>query len=149
MTLTRFIQSICILALLTSLPVIGYAENTVEFDNYLIHYNALSTDFLLPAVAHTYGIKRSKNSGMVNIVVQKKTSSGTEGVNAKVAGTGVNLNAQLKRLKFHRIKDGDVIYYIADFRITNKEMLNFKLNVTPEGADRSYPIEFRHEFYVN
>lgn len=149
MTLSRCTQCIFGLVLLTGLPVISCAGNTAEFDDYLIQYNALSTDTLLPAVARAYKLRRSKNSGMVNIVVQKKTSSGAKGVTAKITGTGINMNQQLKRLKFNEIKDADVIYYIADFRITNKEMLNFKLEVTPAGSDHSYPIEFRQEFYVH
>jgi len=143
------IQSIICLVLLTSLPVISCAENTAEFGDYLIHFNALSTDTLLPAVARAYEIRRSKNRGMVNIVVQKKTSSGAKGVTAKITGTGVNMSAQLKRLEFNEIKDADVIYYIADFRITHKEMMKFKLEVTPEGSDLSYPIEFQQVFYIH
>ena len=64
---------------------------------------------------------------MVNIVVQKKTSSGAKGVTAKITGTSVNMSAQLKRMKFKEIKDADVTYYIANFHITHEDILTFKL----------------------
>ena len=81
---------------------------------------------------------------MLNIVVQHKG----KGVHAKVTGTGVNLNSQLKHLKFREIKDGDVTYYISSFRVTNKETISFKVKVQPEGASKAHTVKFKKEFYT-
>jgi len=116
MTSSRFISRFFGLALLLSLPLSSYAENITKFGDYVIHHTALPTDVLLPKVAKAYKIKRSKNRGMLNIVVQHNG----KGVAAKVTGTGTNLNSQLKHLQFREIKEGDVIYYISSFRVTNK-----------------------------
>jgi hypothetical protein len=85
---------------------------------------------------------------MINIVVQHKTANGTKGVMAKVTGTGSNLNGQLKHLTFREIKEENVIYYISDFRVTNKEMITFKINVQPEGSNESHEVTFKQEFYT-
>jgi len=145
MTASHLIARLFSFALLVSLPFTSYAENVAEFGDYVIHHNALPTDILLPEVARAYKIKRSKNRGMVNIVVQHKG----KGIPAKVTGTGTNLNAQLKNLKFREIRDGDVTYYISDFRVTHKENINFKVNVKPAGSNKTLTIKFKKEFYTN
>jgi len=144
MTLSRFIARFLGLALLLSLPLSSYAENVTKFGDYVIHHTALPTDILLPEVARAYKIKRSKDRGMLNIVVQHKG----KGIGAKVTGTGTNLNSQLKNLEFREIKDGDVIYYISSFRVTNKETITFKVNVQPAGSGKTHMVKFKKEFYT-
>ena len=144
MSLFRFISRLLSLALLISLSFSSYAENVSKFGDYVIHHTALPTDILLPDVARAYKIKRSKNRGMLNIVVQHK---GT-GIAAKVTGTGSNLNSQLKHFEFREIKDGDVTYYIANFRVTHKEVIKFKINVQPSGSSKNYTVKFKKEFYT-
>ena len=132
------------LVLLVTISFNSYAENTSKFGDYVIHHTALPTDILLPEVARAYKIKRSKNRGMLNIVVQHKGV----GIGAKVTGTGVNLNSQLKHLEFREIKDGDVTYYISSFRVTNKETINFKVKVQPTGSSKTHTVTFKKEFYT-
>ena len=117
MTISRILA----LVLLITMPFSSYAENVTKFGDYVIHHTALPTDILLPEVARAYKIKRSKNRGMINVVVQHKG----KGIKAKVTGTGTNLNSQLKNLEFREINDGDVTYYISSFRVTNKEVITF------------------------
>jgi len=145
MTSSRFISRFIGLALLISLPLSSYAENVTKFGDYVVHHTALPTDVLLPKVAKAYGIQRSKNRGMLNIVVQHKGKA----TKAKVTGTGTNLNSQLKHLAFREIKDGDVIYYISSFRVTNKEVINFKINIQPSGSSKEQTVKFKKEFYTN
>lgn len=144
MTISRFIVRLLSSALLVCVSFSSYAENVSKFGDYVIHHTALPTDILLPEVARAYKIKRSKNRGMLNIVVQKNG----KGTTAKVTGTGVNLNSQLKHLKFREINEGDVTYYISSFRVTNKEMISFKVNVQPTGSSKSYTVNFKKEFYT-
>ena len=132
------------LVLLAVIPFSSYAENVSKFGDYVIHHTALPTDILLPEVARAYKIKRSKNRGMLNIVVQNKG----KGISAKVTGTGVNLNSQLKHLQFREIIDGDVTYYISSFRVTNKETISFKIKVQPTGSSKTHTIKFKKEFYT-
>ena len=140
MTLIRILA----LALFITIPFNSYAQNITKFGDYVIHHTALPTDILLPEVARAYKIKRSKNRGMLNIVVQHKG----KGVRAKVTGTGVNLNSQLKNMEFREINDGDVTYYISSFRVTNKETITFKIKVQPAGSSKSHTVKFKKEFYT-
>ncbi len=144
MTSSRLIARFLGLALLLSIPLSSYAENVTKFGDYVIHHIALPTEILLPEVARAYRIKRSKNRGMLNIVVQHKG----KGISAKVTGTGVNLNSQLKHFKFNEIKDGDATYYISSFRVTHKETINFKIKVQPTGSSKVHMVKFQKEFYT-
>ena len=145
MAISRQIVRFFAVALLISLPFTSNAENLTKFGDYVIHHTALPTDILLPEVARAYKIKRSKDRGMINIVVQHKG----KGVGAKVSGTGSNLNGQLKLLQFNEIKDGEVTYYISTFRVTNKEVINFKVKVQPSGSSSAHTVEFRKEFFTH
>ncbi len=144
MTRVRFLPRFLLMVLLATLSLNSQAENAVRFGDYVIHHTALPTDILLPEVARAYKITRSKNRGMINIVVQHNG----KGVTAKVTGTGSNLNAQLKHLKFKEIREGDVTYYISTFRVTHKEIINFKIKVKPDGADKTFTVKFQKEFYT-
>ena len=58
--------------LLAMLAVTGHAENSKDFGQYVVHFNALATDQLPARVAREYRITRSKNRGMINITVLRK-----------------------------------------------------------------------------
>jgi len=126
------------------------AQNSQDFGNYIVYYNAFTTDFLQPATARTYGITRSKNRGMINISVQRKRMNTVgEPVEATITGNATNLNAQVKNLSLREIKEGNAVYYIAEFPISNMETLDFKLQVTPKGQSTPFHVEFRQQFYTN
>lgn len=135
-----------LLGILASTPVL--AENSQEFGDYVVHYNALGTDFLAPDVAKHYGITRSKNRGMINISVLKK-SLGVAGqpVHAQVSARAVNLNNQTRTLDVREVDDKGAIYYVAEFPVTNRETLEFTVEVIPKG-DTPKTVKFRQQFFV-
>jgi hypothetical protein len=125
------------------------AEKAVELDGYVIHYNALSTDFLSPEVAKLYGISRSKNRGMLNITVLKKHMGlASLPVPAIVTASAVNLSNQTKALAPREVTDGGAIYYIAEFPVSDKEMLEFNISVRPEGG-KTHDLSFTQQFHTN
>lgn len=145
MIVFRLFARFFVLVLFFSIPLSSNAADVTKFGKYVIHHTALPSVILLPEVARAYKIKRSKNRGLVNIVVQHNG----KGITAKVTGTGSNLSGQLKHFEFKDVKDGDVSYYISSFRITNKEIINFKINVQPTGSSKSYTVKFKKEFYTH
>jgi hypothetical protein len=138
-----------ILAVLVTNP--AYAERSKTLGNYVVHYNALTTDFIKPKTANEYKIKRSKNRGMVTIAIQKKAEPNKamgKAVTANVSGFAKNLNGQTRNLNFKLIKEGTAIYYIDDFSVTNQEVIDFVLKITPNGENKSYNLQFRQQFYT-
>lgn len=127
------------------------AQRSNEIGNYVVHYNALGTNFLQPATAKEYKIKRSKNRGMITIAIQEKAPAGKpigKAVSANVSGFSKNLNGQTRNLKFRKVTEGNAIYYIDDFSITNQEVIDFVLTIKPNDQNNSYSLKFRQQFFT-
>lgn len=138
------------LALLCLLAFTARAENSQDFGDYVVHFNALTTDILQPKVATEYGIKRSGSHAMLNVVVLRKVLGATgQPVTAKVTGSASTLHGQVSNLNLREIREPNAIYYIADFGIGNEEILNFKIDVLPEGETESFPVQFRQQFFTH
>lgn len=126
-----------------------WAEQSKTFSDYVVHYNAFSTDMLEPAIAKQYGIKRSKNRAMFNISVQKKIM-GTTGqpVGATISGHATNLNGQTKTLQPRKIVEDTAIYYIGELPVTHREVLDFDFYITPAGEKNPFNLKFRQQFFT-
>jgi hypothetical protein len=136
--------------LLTVPPLPVQAEQTRDFGDYVVHYNALVTDLLAPEVARNYGIQRSSHRGLVNITVRKKPSAVAAGepVPARVKVTTTHGGKQLHELEVREIREQGAIYYIAEFDIDRNLTLNFDLSVTPADQNNTYIFSFSRQFYV-
>ena len=145
----RSLLVVALSLLFSSISTSLWAEQSKTFSDYVVYYNAFSTDMLQPSVAKQYGIKRSKNRAMFNISVQKKIM-GTTGqpVAADISGKAINLNAQTKTLEPRKIVEGTAIYYIGEFSVTHREVLDFDFNITPEGESNPYNLKFRQQFFT-
>ncbi len=132
------------------LPVTTQAEQYETFGDYTVHYSAFTTDTMMPSMARSYKIKRSKNRVMVNISIMKHQadSSFGEPVKSHIEGTATNLNQQLRELSMREIVEQGAIYYIADTPVNNKETLKFNFIITPEGESSSYTLSFQEQFYT-
>ena len=140
---TRFILAIS-LASLNS-----YAENSMEFGDYVVHYNAFRSDTISPEVAKQYGLARASNRILVNIAVLKKVMNTTgKPTSSKVTGHASNLTGQLKQLEFKEITEGTAIYYLAEAKISDGEFLKFDIKIMPEGETRAARLKFNKRFFT-
>ncbi len=123
-------------------------------DGYVIHYNAVNNDFLNPETAKTYQITRSKYRAFLMVSV-KTDDKKSQAVHAKVTAEAADsLTGQLlKTFKMREIVEGSAdskaIYYIGDFRFSNKERLTFTVRVDSEYRSSEYAFEFAQQFFVN
>jgi hypothetical protein len=136
--------------LLTLLSPLGVlAENSQDFGDYVIHYNALATDMLPPAVARDYHITRSQNRGMLNITVLKKVlGSPGQPVHARVEASARNLAGQDRTINMREIREGNAIYYIGEFGVANEETLKFKVRARPQGERDFFEVDLSQDFYT-
>ena len=138
------------LACLCLIALSARAENSQDFGDYVVHFNALTTDILQPKVATEYGIKRSGSHAMLNVVVLRKVLGATgQPVIATVTGIATTLNGQQRNLNLREIREPNAIYYIADFGIGNEEILTFMLDVRPTGETDSFKVQFRQQFFTH
>ena len=56
---------------------------------------------------------------------------------------------QSQVLEFQEIREGQAIYYIAEFKFINEEWRFFEFDFAPEGSERSHRFKFRHQLYEN
>ncbi len=139
----------CLLAFF-SLPLAAeQTENTTSIPGHTIHHSVITTDSLTPEIARTYNIQRSKNRGMLNVSVIKNVPGTTgEAVPAEIKASSVNLTGQVNDLSLREIREGQAIYYIAEFGVTDQETLKFNLRVKPQGAPQSYKAQLSHQFFI-
>lgn len=123
-------------------------NDPMRFGDYEVHFSAFNSTFIAPEIAKAYKLERSPKHGLVNIAVRNvKDSEVGTAVTALLEGQHKNLLQQSVPLQFMEVKEGTAVYYLAGFRFSNEEMLEFSIDVKPEGSDKSYPVTFRQTFY--
>ncbi|MCP3671555.1 MAG: DUF4426 domain-containing protein [Gammaproteobacteria bacterium] len=144
------LRRVCTISILLLLSSPALAENSTRSGDYTIHHNALKSDFLSPAIAKAYNIQRSKFRGLLNISVIKN-ESGTTGtsVKAQIELKVANLNNVPKEIELKQVVEDQAIYYIGDFPVVNREIVNFNLKVIPEGQSRPISARFSQQFYID
>ena len=149
MKLRRSCVSILLGCLLCLSALTGNAENSKDFGQYVVHFNALATDQLPARVAREYRITRSKNRGMINITVLRKVlGSPGQPVHAFVEVAGTNLAGQYRRIPVREVREGNAIYYIGEFGVTHEETVRFDVRVRPQGTPDTMQVEFSQDFYT-
>ena len=118
-----------------------------EFDRYVVHYSVVNTTFLAPEIARAYQIRRSSSRALVNIVIMKRDGDDFESVPGTVNGKTVNLNRQVRNLRFREVRDGDAYYHLAEVPVRPGEVLDFQLRVSASGDDEVMPLNFRRTFH--
>lgn len=139
-------------ALLLSLlcaPLLASAASPQVFGNYTVHYSAFSTDVLQPQVAEAYDIVRSKNRGMLTLSIFKNDLlPAGRPVRARIDIQASNLTGQLRTFDVRLVDEGNAIYYLSDFHIAHEEMLDFVINIVPDGETAPLVVKFRQQFYT-
>lgn len=134
-------------ALISLISLPSYAEQFKNIKNSEIHYSAFNSTLITAEVATQYQLKRNGHSAILNISVLDNSKLGKPAVDATITGTAKNLIGQIKTLEFKQIKEGQAIYYLAQFSISDEESLTFNINVDA-GMTGSGPITFTQKFYV-
>ena len=139
-----------LLALLSALPFSAFAEKSLDFGDYTVHFNAFRSDSLTPEIAKAYQLTRRNNRMVVNITVRKRDKDGTTSpTKASITGFASNLSSQVKNLTFREIHDGDAIYYLAQAQVSNRETLKFDIKATPEGQKITAKVKFKQQFFTD
>lgn len=126
------------------------AQQAQNFQDYTVHYNALSSSLISPEVAKVYGIRRSDSRALINISVLKNTENALPtAAKATVTASARNLTGQTRKIEMREINEGDdAIYYIGELSVRNMETFDFSVMVTPEGQSKPFNVKFRQQFYT-
>lgn len=131
-------------------PALRGTENFRDFGNYVVHFNAISTNQLTPDIARQYGIVRSDNRAMLNVSIIKKEPATTGvPVSGSVSASAVNLTGQHKNMTLREIREEQAVYYIGELPVANEETLIFTIDVTPMNEPSRFSVRYMKQFYVN
>ncbi len=135
-----------LLVLLALQSNFGNADTRL-FGDVELHYSVVNSTFVDPAIAGRYGIVRAKDRAFVNLALRRQLPEGGDvAITAKFEGRTWDL-LQNQFLNFREIREGEAIYYIADFEFSNGEIRFFDITLLPEGAEQSDQFRFQHKVY--
>ena len=136
------------LSLLLLLASQSAGAKSLQFGAFEVHYTVVNSTFVDPDVAAHYQIIRARDRAFVNLAVREQLADGSDrAVTAKMEGRTWDL-FQNQFLEFREVREGEAIYYIADFKFSDGELRFFDIAVLPAGAQRSKQIKFQHKVYV-
>ena len=121
------------------------AEQKKQLGPWDVHYIAMPSTMIDPAIAKEYQLERSKFQGLLNISVLKTTDQSAQQVS--IEGVAKNLLGQQKELVFREVIEGKAVYYLAQLPYRNEERFSFTLQI--KQGDVSQQLEFTHTFYVD
>jgi len=138
--------------ILVALSASAQAGPSTTFDDYEVYHSVIPSTFIQPQVAEAHGLTRSRSIGLLNIsVLERHTDDDTlpKGVDSHLEGYITNNVQQRQRLSFKRVRDGDAIYYLAQFQYRDGELLTFNITASPYGHSGDLPMRFSRELYVD
>ncbi len=121
------------------------AEQSVAVGPYEIHYSAVGTEMLDRQVARSYGITRSRSRAMLSITVLENGRA----IAASIDASAVNREGQQRSLRMRVVEEQDTVYHLGFVNVSNAEILDFDVKVTPAGADTPIIIRFAQTFFVD
>ncbi|OZG74764.1 hypothetical protein BTA51_04420 [Hahella sp. CCB-MM4] len=144
----RALTNSLIFILLSLFVTFANAEQKQVFGDYEVHYIALPTTVLDPAIAKQYNLARSKSTGFLNVSVLKKQADGTtRAISAFVRGHVRNMVQQQRELEFSRISEGSAVYQIAQFWYSEGENMVFELEVQADPEQGPFSLRFSQAIY--
>lgn len=146
--MTALARWILFCGLIASGTGVSHAQQSERFGPYELHYSVVNTTFLAPEVAANYGIVRGKKRAILTLAVREHLGDSSVTRVTQLQGRTWDL-IQNQTLDFLEIREGEAVYYIADFKFINEEWRFFEVDFRPEGADQTYTFEFKHQLYVD
>jgi hypothetical protein len=138
------------LALILTFAVNAHAD-TSTLGDFTVHYLAVNSTFLEPQIAAQYGIERGSRLGFINVAVLRNETDSSIGtpVAATLTGSKFNLMQQSSPLQFKEVREGEAIYYIAQFDFSDAETLRFEIAVQPEDKGEPQKITWNTQLYAD
>lgn len=129
-----------LLTLCLTLP--AAAERLQRFGDLEVHYNVFNSSFLQPDIAAASGLVRSKTQGVLNVAVLR---GGKAVPTATVSGEVKNLLGQVRSITFRRVTEGEAVYHLGQFTMSDREVLTFNLKIQDGSA--THRLDFNQEVF--
>lgn len=139
-----FLRNLALAApLALAMPLVaGQAPYRKEFDDYTVVYSAVRADTIPEEVARRHALPSTSNAALLNVTVQRDGAN----VEAVIDARATNLARQTRDIEMRETVANELVSYLGVVEIADREVLDFVIDVMPEGARQSYRIEFRETF---
>ena len=134
------------LLLLLLIPVTTLAGSEQQ-GRFELLYSVVNSTFVEPDTAAIYQMVRAKDRAFLNLAVRETLDDGSDrAVTARFQGRSWDL-FQNQFLEFREVREGDAIYYIAEFTFRDGETRFFDLDWAAEGMKYSSNLRFHQKVY--
>lgn len=127
----------------------GVEDTSRETDTHIIYFNVFNSSFLTPEIAEKYNLKRSKYHSMLSLTVHEKGATEGKSVPVLVQGTITNIVQQQRSLEFVEVDEGNTVYYLSDFRVTDDDLLRFDIKIRANAESPSYNLQFKRRVFTD
>lgn len=125
------------------------AQQSQMFGPYELHYSVVNSTFLAPDVAAAYGIVRGEQRAILTLAVREHLAGGdNQPRSMQLQGRTWDLIQKSESLDFQEIREGQAVYYVAEFRFINEDWRFFEVHFRPEGAQQTYTFELKQQLYA-
>lgn len=119
------------------------AERMQRIGPFEAHYSLVPTTMLSAEVAAGYRITRGRDRALLNVTILDESAMP---VQAEVSGVVRDLLGQPSDVAFREVLEGDAVYYLAEIRHEDQEVLRFTIDVgTPDGG--THQVTFQQKMY--
>lgn len=146
--MTATVRTVFLLAAILCGAGAAQAQQSELFGRYELHYSVVNSTFLNPQVAATYGLVRGDKRAILTLAVRDKEAPPGETYTMQLQGNTWDL-IQNQTLEFLEVREGNAVYYLAEFKFINEEWRFFEVNFRPEGAQETFAFKFKHQLYVD
>lgn len=134
--------SMLLLSLFMAVSAQAEVKFVKSFGDLEVHYIVFNSTFLQPDIAAANGLVRGPKTAVVNISMIKDG----QGQAGSVSGEFRNLLSQRQELKFNEVREGEAVYYLAQFNFDSREVLNFDLRVRANDGPE-HELKFTQEVF--
>lgn len=115
----------------------------------MVYYSVFNSQFINPEVAKSYNIVRAPNRALINVSVTRIKDDGSEtlGQASMIEGYAQNLMGVVTPLNFRAITHPGTTYYIAEFRYSSREVINFYVDAKPNDSSKTIELAFSKKLY--
>lgn len=141
MTARALASATLLLTVLIGAP--ASAERMQRIGPFEAHYSLVPTTMLSAEVAASYRITRGRDRALLNVTILDASAMP---VQAEVSGVVRDLLGQPSDLPFREVLEGGAVYYLAEIRHEDQEVLRFTIDVgTPDGG--THQVAFQQKMY--
>jgi len=150
--LAVLLVAILLLIVLLLLPRHGQgadAPTQQQFGDYVVHYNAFTTDQLPAASAKAYGLQRSDSRGLLNVAVEAQRDGASRMISAQVQAQVSDLTGHTQPIALRETSENGDVDYIGDFPLSGSGAYVFTLKVTPPGRTQPFVLRFNRDYVID